>query len=187
MLAPIEPVPDRVRALEELLKSGDYREATALCAAEHGPSVGRLCMAMLGNQAEAQEVAQETFLAAYQGMANFRSEGSVRAWLFGIARRQCARRIQRGPRRHLELVAEDHAGQASTEIELRDRRRREDLRRHLGELKPSERELLLLRFVGDLSFKEVAELLDLNEATARKRASRALLRLRNRIHPDEIE
>ena len=178
---------DRVSAFEELHKTGKYREATAMCAADHGPSVGRLCMAMLGNQAEAQEVAQETFLAAFQGMARFRAEGSVRAWLFGIARRQCARRIQRGPRRHLELVAEDHAGQESSERELREKRRSEDLQRHLGELKPSERELLVLRFAGDLSFKEVAAILNLNEATARKRASRALMRLRDQIQLQEIE
>ena len=187
MLAPIEPAIDPVPALEVLVGAGKYREATALCAEEHGPSVGRICMAMLGNQAEAQEVAQETFLAAYQGMANFRAEGSVRAWLFGIARRQCARRLQRGPKRHLELVADKHAGTESSDRGLRDRRRREELQEQLSTLKPSEREVLLLRFAGDLSFKEVAKLLDLSEATARKRASRALARLREQFQQDEID
>jgi RNA polymerase sigma factor (sigma-70 family) len=84
------------------------------------------------------------------------------------------------------LVAESHASPDRSDRELREKQRREDLHRHLSELKPSEREVLVLRFAGDLTFKEVAQLLDLNEATARKRASRALLRLRNRLQPEEI-
>lgn len=184
MLAPIEAADGRVPTLEELVGSGQYREATALCAVDHGASVGRLCMAMLGNQAEAQEVCQETFLAAYQGMAGFRSDGSVRAWLFGIARRQCARRIQRGPKRHLELVVDAHAGPDTSDGGLREKEESAELAVHLQSLKPSEREVLLLRFTGDLSFREVATLLDITEATARKRASRALSRLRVQIQED---
>lgn len=187
MLAPIESAPDRVRALEDFIGDGRYREATALCAKEHGPSVGRLCMAMLGNQAEAQEVAQETFLAAYQGMAKFRAEGSVRAWLFGIARRQCARRLQRGPKRHLELVADKHASAETSDSGLKDKQQREELQQRLKVLKPSEREVLLLRFAGELNFKEVAKLLDISEATARKRASRALARLRTQIQQENTQ
>jgi RNA polymerase sigma-70 factor (ECF subfamily) len=187
MLAPIERAVGRVRALEDLVESGRYREATAMCAEDHGAAVGRLCMAMLGNQAEAQEVSQETFLAAYQGMANFRSEGSVKAWLYGIARRQCARRLQRGPKRHLELVPDTHAAPESSDRGLRDKERRAELQEHLSTLKPSEREVLLLRFTGDLSFKEVARILDIKEATVRKRASRALARLRDQIQQEDID
>jgi RNA polymerase sigma-70 factor (ECF subfamily) len=187
MLAPIDPVMAPEKPLDQLLQEGKYRQATALCAEKHGASVGRLCMAMLGNQAEAQEVAQETFLAAYQGMESFRSEGSVRAWLFGIARRQCARRLQRGPKRHLELVPDRHASAEKSDRGLRESRRRESLHKHLSGLKPSEREVVLLRFSGELSFKEIAVLMDIGEATARKRASRALAQLRTQIHEQDID
>ena len=175
------------KALDQYLQEGKYRQATALCAEEHGAAVGRLCMAMLGNQAEAQEVAQETFLAAFQGMENFRAEGSVRAWLFGIARRQCARRLQRGAKRHLELVPSDHASSENSERGLRESRRRESLHKHLSALRPSEREVLLLRFAGDLTFKEIATTMDIGEATARKRASRALAQLRTQIDEQDID
>lgn len=187
MLAPIEPVIDPPTALEDLLREGDFREATARLAREHGAAVGRLCMAMLGNQAEAQEVAQEIFLAAYQGMDKFRAEGSARAWLFGIARRQCARRIERGPKRHLELVADSHADSATSDEGLREERRRESLQKHLSTLKPSEREVLLLRFSGDMSFGEIALLMEITEASARKRASRALARLRSQLQEHDID
>ena len=181
---PNPPTSDPIR---ELIAVGKHREAIGRCARDYGASVGRLCMAMLGNQDEAQEVAQESFLAAYQGLASFRGEGSLRSWLYGIARRQCARRLERGPRRHLELVDETHAGTDNPQATLRQGRRAEDLYRLLSDLKPSERDALVLRFAGDLSFREVGDILKITEATARKRTSRALMRLRTTLRPEDVE
>ena len=56
-------------------------------------------MAFTGSQAESEELVQETLLAAYDGFPQYRAEGSVRAWLFGIARRICGR--------HAEMRASD--------------------------------------------------------------------------------
>ena len=70
---------------------GDRRDALGLCARRHGAAVGRLCMALLGSQTEADDAVQETLLAAHAAFGDFRSDGSLRAWLFGIARRRCAR------------------------------------------------------------------------------------------------
>ncbi len=187
MLATQMREPSPSDPIGELIRTGDHREAIARCAQDYGPSVGRLCMAMLGNQDEAQEVAQESFLAAYQGLASFRGEGSLRSWLYGIARRQCARRLERGPRRHLELVDEIHAGADDPQATMRSGRRAADLHRLLSELKPSERDALVLRFAGDLSFKEVGDILKIPEATARKRTSRALMRLRTTLRPEDVE
>ena len=69
-----------------------------------------------------------------------------------------------------------------TEPEARDafevRRRAGAVREALDRLRPSEREALVLRYVADLNHREIAGALDLDEATARKRVSRALSRLR---------
>ena len=60
------------------------------------------------------------------------------------------------------------------------------IRDGLAKLKPTEREALVLRFVADLSHREIAIACNLDEATARKRTSRALARLRS-ILPDGVE
>jgi RNA polymerase sigma-70 factor (ECF subfamily) len=57
----------------------------------------------------------------------------------------------------------------------------------LEKLKPSEREALVLRFVADLSHREIAVACGLDEAAARKRISRALARLRSIVPTEEIE
>ena len=169
----------------ELIHDGRHRDALAACARTHHVVLGRLCMALLGSQADADEAVQETLLRAHRAMASYRAEGSVKAWLCGIARHVCAHMLEtrRKGRELLELVP--------TEGEARDtfalRRRARALRDALEKLKPSEREALALRYVADLSHREIAEACGLDEAAARKRVSRALDRLRSVMPTEEIE
>lgn len=168
----------------ELIHGGRHRDALAACARTHHVVLGRLCMALLGAQADADEAVQETLLRAHRAMAGYRAEGSVKAWLCGIARHVCAHMLEtrRRGRELLEVVP--------TEGEARDafalRRRARALRDALEKLKPSEREALALRYVADLSHREIAEACGLDEAAARKRVSRALDRMRS-LMPEEIE
>ncbi len=176
--------------IEELVAEGKHRDAVAMCVREHGPAVGRLCMALLGSQPDAEEVLQETMLAAYAQMASWRGEGTVRAWLFGIARRQCARRFERGARErrhHLRVVPDTASLSQSPAVSVEVMRRAEAVRAALGELKPSEREALVLHYQGELSFREIAELCGIDEAAARKRASRGLARLRKTLTTAAVE
>ena len=163
--------------------ANDARTAIALCASRYGAPLGRLCLGWLGSQTEAEEAVQETLLAAFDGAAGYRAEGSVVAWLYGIARRVCARRAEtRGRReRQLRLVGSepDHADGA--DVLLAARRRGEQVRLALEQLKPSERDAVVLRFEGGLSFREVGESCGIDEATARKRVSRALEKLRSTL------
>jgi RNA polymerase sigma-70 factor (ECF subfamily) len=61
------------------------------------------------------------------------------------------------------------------------------VREALERLKPTERDALVLRYVADLSHRELAAACDVDEATARKRVSRALMRLRDLLPAEEIE
>jgi len=157
------------------IRRGERRTALALCARTHGGALGRVCMAMLGSQAEADDAVQETLLAAHGAFEGFRGEGSLRAWLFGIARRRCARVLER---RGLTGSAVEQTELCLADELLDARRRAESARELLARVRPSEREALLLRYTGELSFREVGEAVGVDEATARKRVSRALARLR---------
>jgi RNA polymerase sigma-70 factor (ECF subfamily) len=168
----------------ELIHEGRHRDALAACARTHHAVLGRLAMALLGSQADADEAVQETLLRAHRAMPSYRGEGSVKAWLCGIARHVCAHMLEtrRRGRELLEVVP--------TEDEGRDvfaaRRRARALRDALEKLRPSEREALVLRYVADLSHREIGMACGLDEATARKRISRALDRLRSVMPTEEI-
>lgn len=178
------PTPD-ADPIAVLVHAGQHRDAVAACARTHGAILGRLCMALLGSQADADEATQETLLRAHRAMPTYRGEGSVKAWLCGIARHVCAHMLETR-RRHRELLEV-----VPTEGEARDvfvaRRRARTLRDALDKLKPSEREALVLRFVTDLSHKQIAVATSLDEPTARKRISRALARLRAVMPDQEID
>ncbi len=172
--------PDPIVAL---ITAGDFRAALGACARTHGPAIGRLCIAFLGSQQDAEEAAQETLLTAFDSMASYRGEGTLRSWLFTIARRVCARRVETRVRREakLRLVREDEASDPGAEALLIARRRAERVRTALEQLKPSERDAVVLRYESDLSFREVAAACGIDEAAARKRVSRALERLRESL------
>jgi len=177
-----ERAADESRVIEEQIRAGEYREALARCTRAYAASIGRLCMAFTGSQADSEELVQETLLAAYDAFPTYRAEGSVRAFLFGIARRICGRftETQARQKARLRLVHDTSRGADASELAL-EKERAVRARDALSKLKPSEREALVLRYDAGLSFREVAVACGIDEAAARKRVSRALARVRAEI------
>ena len=173
--------------IAEAIRQGAYRDAVALSARHHGIALGRFCMALLGDAAEAEETTQETLIAAFDACPPDRGEGSVRGFLFGIARRLCAKRLTTLVRRERRLqLVHDASPESQTPADLLDRRRRAmRVRDALEALKPSEREAVVLRYESGLPYREIAELMAIDEPAARKRVSRALLQLRTTL-TDEV-
>ncbi|MEO7096805.1 MAG: sigma-70 family RNA polymerase sigma factor [Polyangiales bacterium] len=176
---------DELTIAKKLL-DGDRHGAIAACARIHGAAIGRLCFLLLGAQSEADEGAQETMLAAYHAAPSYRAEGTARAWLFGIARRVCGQRLlvrDRQARRRLLIGASQLSdGPGVDASQLHDVKESEaSVRAGLAALAPSDRELLALRFEGEQSFRDIADALGIDEATARKRVGRALGRLRDAL------
>jgi len=170
-------------AIRAALSRGDARSAIARCARVYGPALGRFSHALLASAGEAEEAVQETLLAAFDSASQFRGDAPVRGWLFGIARRICARRLEvrtRQARRRAMLVSSEEAASGADEA-LDEARRGHVVRRALAELRPTEREALLLRYEGELSYREVAEASGIDEAAARQRVSRALAKVRSML------
>lgn len=174
-------------SIEAALQRRDWGTAMTLCAREHGAAIGRLCMALVGSQADAEDLTQETLLAAHDAFAGWRGEGSIRAWLFAIARRKCARHLEARTVGHarLALLRDDGAPAAADPADTAAERQRAERARHaLEHIRPSEREALILRYAAGLSFHEVATACGIDEAAARKRVSRAHARLRAELETD---
>jgi RNA polymerase sigma-70 factor (ECF subfamily) len=173
---------EEARAIEGLIAAGDYREALARCTRAYATSIGRVCMAFTGSHADSEELVQETLLAAYDAFPTYRAEGSVRAFLYGIARRICGRfaETQARQKARLRLVHDTSPRADAGELAL-EKERATRARNALAKLKPSEREALVLRYDAGLSFREVAVACGIDEAAARKRVSRALARMRAEI------
>lgn len=165
------------------LMASDPHGAVALAARDYGAAIGRLCFLLLGSQSEADEAAQETLIAAYHSARSYRADGTARAWFYGIARRICAQRVATRLRqsRRLTMLLEDelHGPDASVLHDNAERDAR--VRAALDSLSPSDRELLVLRYDAEQSFRDIADTLGIDEAAARKRVGRALMRMREHL------
>jgi len=92
---------DELSALLMRAKRGDEEALAAFVHATHS-SVWRFCAHLIGRD-DADDATQETFVAAWRALPQFRGDASARTWLFVIARR-CAERVTRRRRRWLELA-----------------------------------------------------------------------------------
>lgn len=175
--SPSQPPQRRDSEVLQALAVKDRAGAAELLIELHAAAIGRVCMALLGSQSEAEDALQETLLAALNGLESFRNEGTLRAWLLSIARRCCARRLEaRSRERELRRSlpqAPEAAGPTAERLSMARR-----ARQLLDEVRPTEREALVLRYAAELSFRELGQACGIDEATARKRVSRGLLRLR---------
>lgn len=136
--------------------------------AEHGAAIARVCMALLGDAREVERVLEQTARAAG---AKKPPEGmSERAWIFGIARAECANQMSKVP-----LRAVTHATGPVTE--RLGAKAATPARDALATLKPTEREAVVLHAVGGLGLEEVAVACNVDVATARSRIAQGMQKL----------
>ena len=138
-----------------------------------------VCLQVLGDPADAEDAAQETFLKVARHAEGFRADAAVSTWIYRIARNACTDLIRRQARRpqtpvaDVTVVAEDATAPdaiGATETGL-------VLRQALGQLDELSRQLLLLVAVEGLSYAEAAAATDLAVGTVKSRVSRARVRL----------
>jgi RNA polymerase sigma-70 factor, ECF subfamily len=153
----------------------------------HGRAVLKVGRALAADDAGAEDVAQETFLAAWRAIGTYRpGVSSVRTWLFAIARnaaRHARRRDREVPREDLDAVplielglAADWGGDAPDDALGREQDG-ERLARAVASLPEGDREVLLLRDVEHLSGEDTATILGLALPAMKSRLHRARLRL----------
>jgi len=167
-------------ALVAAVRSGD-RDAFGVLVDRETAAVFRTCLRILGRPHDAEDVTQESFVAAYRAIGQFRGEGSLRGWLLRIATRQSYRRLaQRRPDADLDTVGEARLSDPSADPTrvVVDAERRDDVRRAVNELTDPYREVVALRFFGEMSLAEVADATGRPINTVKTHLRRGLERLR---------
>ncbi len=137
-------------------------------------------ISLLGDRAAAEDVTALAFERLYRSRSRLDSRrGTPRALLFAIARNAALDELRRRRRQQTdELGAEEPATAAHASMELEQVERRASVRRALTSLPVRERELVLLKFHGQLTNVELARALGISESNAGTRLHRALARLR---------
>lgn len=151
-------------------------DAFGQLVAAYRDTVFRLALRMCGNEADADEVAQEAFLDAWRGLPNFRGESRFSTWLYQLtthAAIDLLRREKRQPATEdiADVSAADHAPGPQQQAEQNERR--QAVRQAILALPPEQRQVIVLRFMQELSYEEIGAALHLPAGTVKSRLNRA--------------
>jgi RNA polymerase sigma-70 factor (ECF subfamily) len=167
------------------VRDGDLDSMGELFERHHGPLYGYLAK-LTGNRTAAEDITQTVFQRMLKYRHTYRDQGSFTAWMYHLARRCAAdhfRKSSTAPVAVDPLDLEGHADDASRADEAAASS--DDhalLHRALSRLDRGEREVLLLSRLQELSFAEVAGILECSVGAARVRAHRALRSLRDHYY-----
>ena len=166
------------------LSATGERRAFGELVRRHGSAVRGLLRRMGAASAEADDTAQDAFLAAFQSITEFRGEGTFAAWVKRIAARQYLKRLQRERRlASLALEAEEGAQTAHHP----DAAGRIDLDEAMKCLGAAERLCVTMCYGAGLSHAEAADALNLPLGTVKSHVKRGLEKLRTRLAPEGAE
>lgn len=165
--------------LAEKFRSGDRGAFDALVR-RHQKGVWRVVRRYVKRDADAADVTQQVFVRAFKGLATFRGASTVRSWLYRIAINCSLSWIRDHRRDDASELTED----SLTELPVAPGRIAGDqegvrLRAAIAQLPPKQRMTLELRVFDELSFKEVAELAECSENTAKVNFHYAVKKLRD--------
>jgi RNA polymerase sigma-70 factor (ECF subfamily) len=158
----------------------------------HQEAVFRFAYLLLGDADDAEDVAQETFVRAWENVRRFDVSRPLRPWLLRIAANLCSNR-RRSASRHLDALVRafrrDPAPTPGIEDVAATKSEAQQLRIALRSLSIADQQILYLRYFLDLPVEETGEALNIPSGTAKSRSSRALDRLREtlmRAFPDVL-
>jgi RNA polymerase sigma-70 factor (ECF subfamily) len=186
----MEPVSTRGVSDPELVERARRGDDAAFgtLVDRHRSAVFRAALAALGTREDAEEVAQEAFVAAYRHLEGFREDASFKTWLLSIAWRKALtrRRTVKTFLRRFVQPPEDTEWQVpdtgrSQEQAVLDQELRGHLRREISQLTPKFRDALLLASAGEHNYGDIAGMLGIPVGTLKWRVNEARRQLKGRL------
>lgn len=163
----------------------------------YGDRIFNLTYRMLGNRAEAEDLAQEVFITVFKSIEQFRGDSKFSTWLYRVTANHCKNRIKYLARRHDrgkaefdERIEHDEGNDGPMVVprpsprpdhQLEGAQLELMLQAAIAELDDEQRILVILRDVEDLSYEEICGITDLPEGTVKSRLHRARLALRKKL------
>ena len=171
--------------LVQRVREGDQRAMNVLVDRHHGV-VFRSCAAILSDEDLAADASQNSFLKAFRAVDRFRGEAAFRTWLLAIAGNEARGLLRKVKQRredtleHVDTLAaegNDPSAQAVLRSEV------ERVRVVLADLPEKQKLSVSLRIFEGLSFREIGEIIDSTEGSARVNYHHGIRRLRELLEP----
>jgi len=173
--------------LVERVKAGD-RKAFSILVRRHQQGLMRLSLRFVKDVDTAEDVVQESLIKSYDRLASFEARSSFKSWLYQIAVNTAKNKL-RDRRDETKDIDDVQLGVAAiAETSLVHTAVAHIIQKYVDELPIKQKTALTLRIYEDLSFKEIAEIMDCPYDTAKANYRHALLRLREELqHHQELQ
>jgi RNA polymerase sigma-70 factor, ECF subfamily len=161
--------------------------AIEMLVRQHETGVFRLALSIVGDRAEANEITQETFMAALRSLSSYEEKKSFKAWLYTITLNHSRshlrkRKVIERLRTTLNAIFQiETQKQASPEESVIKNEKEAEVWNTLNQLDEPFRIVVVLRYFHELSIAEISQILSLNEGTIHSRLHTARERLRNAL------
>jgi RNA polymerase sigma-70 factor, ECF subfamily len=142
-----------------------------------------VCARYLGNERDADDVCQEVMLKVLHGLRQFEGKAKFKTWLYSITYNECITqyRKEKRKRRLLDALSLDPQEEETPELDATQVTDRASLDRWLVHVNQVDREILVLRFVAELEFQEIADIMRMGLSATKMRYKRALEKLRSHL------
>lgn len=164
----------------QMVRNGE-RSAFAILVRRHQRSLFRLSLRFVKDADIAEDVVQESLIKAYERLASFEARASFKSWLFQIAINTAKNKLRDRREDSTDMSTLPLAVAAIAESGLVQSAVAKYIQTHIDELPVKQRTALTLRIYEDLSFKEIAEIMECPYDTAKANYRHALLRLREEL------
>jgi RNA polymerase sigma-70 factor (ECF subfamily) len=153
---------------------------------ESSGAVFGLAMSILGNQADADDVVQDTYISIYNNATKYKGKGKAMAWIFTIARNHALMKIrERKKHSHVDLDDVYNIGEENTMEE--DMYKENLISVLLDTLKEDERQIVVMHAMSNIKHKDIANIMDMPLSTVLSKYKRSLEKLRYRMEVNEYE
>jgi len=142
----------------------------------------RVAARHLGSRALAPDLTQNTFLQVYGALDRYQARGAFRGYLHRVLLNQC-RMAHRSARVSQKALEQSEFEPSADDSQFCERDKRRDLERALNRLSDKLRDVVVLRYCGDLDYEEIAETLAVPIGTVKRRLFDAMAKLRELVEP----
>jgi RNA polymerase sigma-70 factor (ECF subfamily) len=147
--------------------------------------VYRICYRFVENREDAMDLAQDVFIKAFEHLATFRQESSLKTWLYRIAMNHCINHVKKHSQEFVEVTEYTGITHSSVQAQLEDREQRDAFRRMVKLLPPKQKAILELRINDQLSYEEIAKMSGRSISTIKASVFFALEKLRKLVKDPE--
>jgi RNA polymerase sigma-70 factor, ECF subfamily len=147
----------------------------------------RICYRFVENREDAMDLAQEVFIKAFEHLATFRRESSLKTWLYRIAMNHCINHVKKHSQEFVEVTEYTGSVNSRVQDQLEDREQREHFRRLVKLLPPKQKAILEMRINEQLSYEEIAKISGRSISTIKASVFFALEKLRKLVKDPELK